>query len=535
VGEIPSKSRHWVPTEVACLLLGSVLAVWYAWIMDDAYVYFRYVDNWVIHGLGLVYNEGEFVEGFTSPFWALLLSGLRFLGLNYWLIVRAVGLVAFGLFWWLAVQVNEALAGDDLPRSELLNVPLVYLTCSYGVMSYFTSGLESPFVIVAAAGFALFFCRPGSTAAQSLVGLSPMIRHELAIPFAIAVSWFAVRERSLPKVALFSCGATMGAYEVFRIWYYADLVPNSFYLKDEVSIVQGLKYVYDTAIAYDVLPYLAAAALIAFATGSSRSDGAWTESPRKMMLLCAAPVLLYVIKIGGDPRHFRFLAFPFCLAVLATGGLAERLVRQNRILPRHALIATVIFGLAAFSNYPRQLLQHPILRKVGFDHRAFMKINEGAAHRFTDLGLTPSWNSDGPFLSYENSVQTYARRDEGPVMTTSWCQTAYFMSNRSVIHGAGLTEPFLARVNVESDRPAHKLGLKPLGEQLASIRNRFGFGRGVFARAVAAGAADAWIADQLDKFERIEAKAYNEHDLFGNIALATDRIGRIDPPTPAAE
>ena len=45
-------------------------------------MYFRYVDNWVLAGSGLVYNRGEYVEGFTSPLWVLLLGALRRVGLE---------------------------------------------------------------------------------------------------------------------------------------------------------------------------------------------------------------------------------------------------------------------------------------------------------------------------------------------------------------------------------------------------------------------------------------------------------------------
>jgi len=38
------------------------------------------------------------------------------------------------------------------------------------------------------------------------------------------------------------------------------------------------------------------------------------------MVLFALPVAAYVVRIGGDPRHFRYLAFPFDLVVLAGAG-----------------------------------------------------------------------------------------------------------------------------------------------------------------------------------------------------------------------
>ncbi len=73
--------------EWLCLAVGTALVLRYAWLMDDAYIYFRYVDNAVFLGHGLVYNAGEHVEGFSSPLWTLLLLALRTSGLDYWILV----------------------------------------------------------------------------------------------------------------------------------------------------------------------------------------------------------------------------------------------------------------------------------------------------------------------------------------------------------------------------------------------------------------------------------------------------------------
>lgn len=42
-------------------------------VADDAYISFRYLDNW-LNGLGLVYNPGERVEGYTNFLWIVLLA-----------------------------------------------------------------------------------------------------------------------------------------------------------------------------------------------------------------------------------------------------------------------------------------------------------------------------------------------------------------------------------------------------------------------------------------------------------------------------
>ena len=43
---------------------------------------------------------------------------------------------------------------------------------------------------------------------------------------------------------------SLGAWLVFRIVYYADLVPNTFHLKNVTDLAQGLVYLGDTLVPY---------------------------------------------------------------------------------------------------------------------------------------------------------------------------------------------------------------------------------------------------------------------------------------------
>src|SRR5262245_37848737 len=51
-----------------------VFAAWRAlalrWTTDDAFISFRYAQNW-LDGLGLVFNAGERVEGYTNFLWTV--------------------------------------------------------------------------------------------------------------------------------------------------------------------------------------------------------------------------------------------------------------------------------------------------------------------------------------------------------------------------------------------------------------------------------------------------------------------------------
>ncbi|HEY0840318.1 MAG TPA: hypothetical protein VGD74_09030 [Vulgatibacter sp.] len=60
---------------------GLALVTWMfavqAWVVDDAYITLRSVDNFV-HGLGLGWNPDERVQAFTHPLWMFCLSALYF-------------------------------------------------------------------------------------------------------------------------------------------------------------------------------------------------------------------------------------------------------------------------------------------------------------------------------------------------------------------------------------------------------------------------------------------------------------------------
>ena len=242
------------PIEWAILAGGLYLVIHYAWLMDDAYVYFRYADNLLFLKRGLVFNAGEYVEGFSSPLWMMLLIPLRATGLNYWLMTRIVGVLTFGAFWLLLVILNRRLSP---PTRPIVNVPLCYLALNYGVLCYFTSGLETPLIQVSAVLYALFVLNPGSLVLQLLLALTPLLRHELAVPFAMCLVWAWVRRRKFPWGMTFAGVLITGAWEVFRVYYYADLFPNTFYLKDTSAYAQGLVYLQDTAGPYWLYPLLA--------------------------------------------------------------------------------------------------------------------------------------------------------------------------------------------------------------------------------------------------------------------------------------
>ena len=56
------------------MLLGYLIHVtWF--LIDDVFISFRYPQN-LLEGHGLVFNPGEYAEGYSNPLWILELSAL---------------------------------------------------------------------------------------------------------------------------------------------------------------------------------------------------------------------------------------------------------------------------------------------------------------------------------------------------------------------------------------------------------------------------------------------------------------------------
>ena len=521
--------RGWLPDplEIAYLGVGCWLALRYFWILDDAFVYFRYADNWLFLDAGLTFNAGEYVEGYTSPLWLLLLSVLRLSEVDFPALVSLLSLVCFVPFALLLVRLNRLLAPPGAPA---VNVPLAYLGLSYGVLSYFSSGVETPLVQITAVGIALHLLRPGALGLELLLAASPLVRPDLALPLGLVWLWTWWRSRAVPWRLLALAVVLNGAWLVFRAGYYADLLPNTFYVKDAVLWGQGLAYVKDTVLPYGLL-YLLAGAVAAALILRSRDDGPTHVAERMAMVAIALCFLVYVVRIGGDARHFRFMAFPFCLLVCATGGLLEGVLGRLERPWRLALTGLAGFAIAAgsASAHPRQLNRHPLNAKVV--HRKVANINDAMHHR--------QWRVVVGYRDWIGELEPERLRAQRDAVhgEAYWrrlgvelCAPAYRAMDRAMMVGPGLTNSFLSHIEVPHERPGHKPLLAPYRADLAALyRSGIPVGRGMLREAVERGMAPAWVGENLETLELLEKKTYNRQDFAENLRLALRFPGKIRP------
>ena len=522
---MPRRIRDVHPIEWLLLCAGIVLFLRYAWFFDDAFIYFRYVDNFVLRDLGLVYNPGEYVEGYSSPIWVFVLSALRATGLGYPTIVTAVGLVCLVAVWSMLVVLERRMSGGvrGFPTAMLLLLP------NYAVLTYFSSGLETPLLLVASVAHALYLTNPSSLPLRAVLALSPLVRQELLIPVALAVLWTWWRARRPPWTLVASVGCVLAALALFRITYYADFLPSTFYLKDASDYRQGLAYLHDTLSAYHVYEFCLVLGALAWWLARRAVDDAWRL--RLAMAALAVPVALYCVRIGGDFIHFRYLAYPFVLIACAFAGVPE-LAWRERFGDRHRLLlgtGALVVAFQVAASYPAQLDRHPLRGQVR--HHQVEGIEDAVVHRQYFRRTRSEWLAGADSIA--TSPPDGAAFPKNRPLVSGHCADNYFAHDRRVIHTYGLTDALLARTRVPYRRLAHKTALGGLAVDLARIQRASDvLGRGMYAAAVRRGDAPGWIVNNLACIELVERKVYNEHDFWENARLAFSFPGTIDPGAP---
>lgn len=324
---------------------GLVILAWaMRFIEDDAFISFRYARN-LARGEGLVFNPGERLEGYTNFLWTLIMSLPLRWGVDPVMFTHLLGLSILVLNILLIYRIGCFLIGN---RFWSLMLCLAVGT-NFTFVSYATSGLETglhAFLVLWAFDtlMRLSAAAPNSPirgfAQLSLItALALASRLDacviLAAPMLYA-AWLAcvsgsggARVGRLIALTL-PCLCVVGAWLLWKLSYYGEILPNGYYAKVTGEIV--VPYFYETGLPRVAdrdarnlgggMYYYGAAYLAAF-------FGSYRLWPIVIVFLLLAPLsvhlvnrarseafvvacsialwLAFVASIGGDFMEFRFL------------------------------------------------------------------------------------------------------------------------------------------------------------------------------------------------------------------------------------
>ena len=336
-------------------------------LFDDAMISMRYARN-LAHGYGLVWNPGgEHVEGFTNPLWVLFMAAIHLFPLapsKTSLVVQATAAVLLAVNLVLVRAI--ALAATD--GCEPVALGGAALTASYLPLNNWSlQGMEVSALVPIVSGcvwLALRSMRDGRfrRAPYLLLGASTLIRADMVVPLgALAVFLAATdarhRQRHIGS-ALAMLLLFIGLQTALRLWYFGDVLPNTYYLK-----LTGYPLVWRVARGAVVLArfvwtfnvVLFAAPLILLARRNLRAG---------LLLWIFAAQLAYSVYVGGDAWEYwggsnRYIAIAMPQFFVALSWslfvVGAALVRETGVEPAprpsraNAWLFSVLIVIAIFS------------------------------------------------------------------------------------------------------------------------------------------------------------------------------------------
>ena len=325
-------------------------------IQDDAYTTFRYVRNF-LNGKGLVFNPGEYVEGYTNFLWIVILSLIGFVHFDYVSISQYLS-IGFGiliLFETYLISINVLHFKNKIAaKFNLLYyfdlIPVLLLVFSVGFIYWAVSGMEtSLFIFLILSGIYFYIKddkkgKPNYKFSFAFL-LASLTRPEgvfLFILFYLHKLFFIKKHKLsedknifyyLKNVLLRELGAFVIPYSIyllFRITYYGYIFPNTFYAKVGFSsfyLIRGFKY------------------FLYFA----KSDLLYGS-------ILILPLLLYKFKdLRNQLNLFYFIITTYIMSIIFIGG--DVLPMDRFFLPILPLIFILfgkffqVFGAILYENY----------------------------------------------------------------------------------------------------------------------------------------------------------------------------------------
>ncbi|MCC7119758.1 MAG: hypothetical protein IT310_14630 [Anaerolineales bacterium] len=332
-------------------------------LFDDAMISMRYAYN-LAHGLGLVWNAGEYVEGFTNPLWVGYMAFFHLFPIPQNTISLYIQLS--GLAFMAATLFFVRKIVEEFTDSLLVMLAATLFTAFYTPLIWWALlGMEVSILVLMLTAAVYLVLRNGParfpTWAYILLAISTLVRFDMAVPYlAVFGILFLFQPQQRKQHLIWGLGLlalTLGGQTLARYFYYGQLLPNTYYLKIEgfalaLRITRGLYALIHLAYFANWIIFLLPLGALFF-----RRD--W-----KALLIAALFIgqVAYSVYVGGDAwehkggaNRYISIAMPFFFIGLAiTVEEMRRKILSNfehkKIFERASQLALIVFLFIAFIN-----------------------------------------------------------------------------------------------------------------------------------------------------------------------------------------
>jgi len=359
---VSDKLRKYLPI-VPALLIFTWSAQHFDFLQDDAYITYRYVQNY-LNGDGLVFNIGERIEGFTNFGWTVYLIAWGALNQDYIAISRVTGLL-FGLGSVVLTYLISLIAFREEDKWFAL-LPTYLIGINLSLTYWSAAGLETAaFVFLAMLSVYLYLKRSWFLIAT--LALAVWVRPEGAVVTGILIVIEAMQTRRVPGFTL-RCAAVALLVSLpfvfFKVLYYGSVFPNAFYAKTGFRLdhlTSGFEY---TGRFFKHYPLYA----VSLAAGLTLWFRRRLSSANLSLLLFTLFYMAYIVLIGGDVLkvHRFFLPLIGIGAIILVAALAEVLQKT------HVRTRMLVLGVTALIALPMTyVLPEPYIAQYNMLEKRF--------------------------------------------------------------------------------------------------------------------------------------------------------------------
>jgi hypothetical protein len=422
-------------------------------VEEDAFIYFRLVDN-VVHGYGIVFNRGgEAVEAGSSLLWLLLLLLLWKVPLQIVITAKLLGLFIGSVVLWLVLCLSRLHIRDPLLRLA----PPLLTAASTPFLMWSQRGLDTPLFVLLVVWLALCCSDPKlfRWCVVPAVLLLPARPEGFFFELALLPAFMFRRERwrELGRLLLV-VGVAESILIAARFWYFHDLVPQPFYAKLSTSGAAGLHQVYHFVRG----SHLALFAVPLLFVGWRRSF--WTRERLILVGFGVTTVAWCIIAKDYMPyaRHlvpaipFAYVLLVSGVEVLAAGGAASAQVLALSYVAA-VFVGTLFFWESAGMGWPnpiRRYLGAFVASPVTHLRESIAKIADASRYGSLDQALE---QQETLGTNYQSLVGEFLRRNypaDALVVYDQMGQTPFYAGpGMRFVDSLGLTDRTVARVDFE--------------------------------------------------------------------------------------
>lgn len=444
---------RWRAAEAVLYALAAVAAWVVRFVQDDAFITYRYARN-LARGQGLVFNEGERVEGYTNFLWTVMHWLPERLGWSTPVFSQVVGIALMVG----AVAVTLRLARRLFGSESFAFLTALTLLANMSFLAYATGGLETmqqTLLVTSVAALLLPVTEaPRSAEAARRVGagicagLAILTRMDSAVLVAVwviaylASCWRRSGSRGIGAISVAEgqeshrdiretlvagvqiavpAALLLVPWFVWKLSYYGNLLPNTFYAKSAgnpiVPPLYGLLYLAVFFFSY-------AAFLLIPRFLRLRRD--LFSVPGVHQVLAVVPVwCVYICLVGGDFMEFRFMV-PI-MPVLAM--VAAFLINSYRRTSLQVLLVGTLLVVSAAHRPMPTLIPYPVLTFTELSHWP----NES----------TTSWKGKGEFLAEQFPGGPDVEGQ--PKLAVAPLGVLPYFADLPTVDMLGLTDPVTAR------------------------------------------------------------------------------------------